>query len=249
MTAPLAIYLKNQKNKISGSDQEKIFPPISDLLKNIPINKKLPKKIDLCIVGSSFKKFKICQDEFQYIHDNHTPYISATNYISNQICKKESILIAGTYGKTSITSMLAWVFKKAKINISYMFGGVCKDNFPSINFGNSEYSILEADESINGLDQQAKFLYYPVKYLILTSASFEHKESYKNEEENFNSFKKLITRVPQDGLIIANKSGENISKLLKHASAPIVYYDHNNENAVIALCKHLKINKIGRAHV
>jgi UDP-N-acetylmuramate: L-alanyl-gamma-D-glutamyl-meso-diaminopimelate ligase len=138
--------------------------------------------------------------------------------------------------------MLAWVFKKAKIDVSYMFGGICKNNFPSLNFGNSEYSILEGDESINGLDQQAKFLYYPVKYLILTSASFEHKESYKNEKENSNAFKKLIEKVPQDGLIIANKSGENISKLLKYASAPIVYYDNDNENAVIALCKHLKIN-------
>jgi len=241
MTAPLALELQKQGHIITGSDQEKIYPPISDFLKNILLNQKLPIKIDLCIVGSSYNKFKKTREEFQYIHDNHIPYMSATNYIANNVSKTNSILIAGTFGKTSITSLLAWNFTKAGFNPSYMFGGIAKNNFPSLTFTNSDYSIIEADESINGLDKQAKFLYYPVKYLILTSASWEHKESYATAETNFNTFKKLIEKLPSDGLLIANKKGENIKKLVKHSVAPVIFYESDNEIAVKLMCDHFCI--------
>lgn len=241
MTTPLALYLKQQGHIITGSDQEKIFPPASDLLKNIPLNKPLPSKIDLCIIGSSFEKFKKTKEEFEYIHNNHIPYISATNYLSNYISKNNSILVAGTYGKTSISALLAWNLYQAKLNPSYFFGGTATNNFPSLQITDSDWSILEADESINGLDKQAKFLYYPIKFLILTSASWEHKESYSSSQQNFEAFKKLIQRMPSDGLIIANKKGENIKKLLKFAKAPIIYYDQINENAVKLFCQNINI--------
>ena len=241
MTAPLALELQKQGHTVTGSDQEKIYPPISDLLKNIPLNEKFPTNIDLCIVGSSFNKFKKTREEFQFIHDNHIPYISATNYISNHISKTNPILIAGTFGKTSITSLLAWNYSKAGLNPSYMFGGIAKNNFPSINFADSDYSIIEADESINGLDKQAKFLYYPIKYLILTSASWEHKESYPTSQDNFDAFKKLIERLPPDGLLVANKKGENVKKLAKFSKAPVILYDSDNELAVKLFCQHFNI--------
>jgi len=242
MTTPLALALIKQGHTITGSDQEKIFSPTSDLLKDINTNKELPKNIDLCIVGGSYNKFSNTQKEFQYIHDNHIPYISATNFIANNICQKQSILVAGTFGKTSISSLLAWNLVKNKLNPSYFFGGIALDNFPSLTINNSQYSIIEADESINGLDNKAKFLHYPVKYLILTSASWEHKDSYKTYQDNFNAFKKLIEKIPKDGLLICNQSGENIKELSKYCLAPIIYYKNNNEDAVKSMCDFLKID-------
>jgi len=242
MTTPLALALIKQGHTVTGSDQEKIYPPTSDLLKNININQKLPKKIDLCIVGSSYNKFTKTKEEYDYIYNNHIPYISATNFIANNIGKKNSILIAGTVGKTSISSLLAWNLVKANLNPSYFFGGIAKDNFPSLVINNSDYSIIEADESINGLDNKAKFLYYPIKYLILTSASWEHKDSYNTSQKNFDAFRQLIEKIPKDGLLICNQLGENIKKLTKYCAAPIIYYKNSNENAVKTFCDFLKID-------
>jgi UDP-N-acetylmuramate: L-alanyl-gamma-D-glutamyl-meso-diaminopimelate ligase len=242
MTTPLALALIKQGHTVTGSDQEIIYPPTSDLLRDININKNLPKKIDLCIVGSSYNKFTKTKEEFQYIHQNHIPYISATNFIANNLCQKNSILIAGTVGKTSISSLLAWNLVQANLNPSYFFGGIAINNFPSLIIDNSDYSVVEADESINGLDTKAKFLYYPVKYLILTSASWEHKDSYKTEKDNFEAFKKLIQKIPKDGLLICNKSGVNIKKLIKYCKAPIIYYNNKNEDAVKTFCNFIKID-------
>ena len=143
MTTPLALTLKLQGHIITGSDQEKIYPPTSDLLKNIDINRELPKNIDLCIVGGSYNKFSNTQKEFQYIHDNHIPYISATNFITNNVSQKNPILVAGTFGKTSISALLSWNLVKAKLNPSYFFGGISINNFPSLVINNSDYSILK----------------------------------------------------------------------------------------------------------
>ena len=68
--------------------------------------------------------------------------------------------------------------------INHFFGGQAIDGTPSLKFSDSDWSAVEADESINGLDTQAKFLYYPVKYLVLTSAKWEHQDSYPTVEKN-----------------------------------------------------------------
>ncbi|MFZ2153242.1 MAG: Mur ligase family protein [Microgenomates group bacterium] len=249
MTAPLAQALIKLGHKVTGSDQQNIYPPISNLISNIPLNQPLGA-IDLVIVGSSYKSFKICQEQFIEIKKKNIPYISATQYLAQNLIKKESILVAGSYGKTTTTALLAWLMPSA----NYFFGGTAIDNFPSINLSDSQWSIVEADESINGLDQQAKFLYYPVKYLILTSAQWEHKESYKSVEDNFQAYKKLIQNIPPDGLLIYNPTDADIQKLLPYCKAKTIHYEkkvfdtkligqHNQQNisAVFTLSKYLNI--------
>lgn len=251
MTAPLAITLKQQGYYVTGSDQEKIYPPISELISSIPLNQSLGNNIDLVIVGSSYKSFKNCLAEFEQIKKLKIPYISATNYISENLIKKNSILVAGSYGKTTITSLLAWILPSS----NYFFGGVSVDNFPSLNFSDSNWSIIEADESINGLDTQAKFLYYPVKYLILTSAQWEHKEAYPTAKDNFNAFKALVEKLPFDGLLVYNPKDPEIQKLLPFCHSKKIAYshfqfettligrhNHDNINAVLTLCKELNID-------
>ena len=93
-----------------------------------------------------------------------------------------------------------------------MFGGYSKNKIESLNFSSSNWSIVEADESINGLDKKAKFLYYPVKHLILTSADWEHKDSYPNKLKNFKAFKKLIINIPNDGTLLINSNGHQTKK-------------------------------------
>jgi UDP-N-acetylmuramate--alanine ligase len=106
-----------------------------------------------------------------------------------------------------------------------MFGGEAINHFPATNISSSDWSIIEADESIHGLDTKAKFLYYPVKYLLLTSADWEHKDSYKTEIENFNAFKELVTNVPKDGILFINSNGFHTKELSLYSKAKIITYN------------------------
>jgi len=228
MTAPLAVNLKKQGNIVTGSDQEKIYPPISTILKkaDISINSiNIDNNIDLVIVGSSYNSFQKTKTEFNLIKKLKIPYISATDYISKNLIQKNSILIAGSFGKTTITSLISWIFLKAKKNPNYMFGGDPKNKFSSVNISLSDWSVVEADESIHGLDKKAKFLYYPVKYLVLTSADWEHKDSYPKEISNFNAFKKLIINIPKDGFLLFNSQSSTAKKASLYANCPIITYN------------------------
>lgn len=228
MTAHLAVSLKKRGFRISGSDQEKIFPPISTTLKraNIPVNStEIDNNIDLAIIGSSYNLFENTKEEFEQIKKLKIPYISATEYLAKNLIKKESITIAGSFGKTTITSLVSWIFSQSGKKPSYMFGGNPKNKFESIKFSDSNWSIIEGDESIHGLDKFAKFLYYPTKYLLISSADWEHKDSYKTETDNFNAFKKLVTSLPKDGLLFINEQSSSAKTLIPFSNAKIITYN------------------------
>lgn len=251
MTAPLAIELKRLGHTVTGSDQQRIYPPISTLLSknNIPLNPKINfKSIDQFIIGSSYKSFTNTKSEFDQIKKQKLAFISATKYIAQNIIKSNSILVAGSFGKSSITSLLSWILIQNKLNPSFMFGAQAINSIPSLKITNSSWSVVEADESINGLDKKAKFLYYPVKYLILTSANWEHKESYSTAQKNFQTFKKLVKKLPKNGLLITNLKDSNCQKLSSFSKAPVLSYDSSgnylqqNISAVKTLCSSLNIN-------
>jgi UDP-N-acetylmuramate: L-alanyl-gamma-D-glutamyl-meso-diaminopimelate ligase len=228
MTSQLAIQLKKQGNFVSGSDQQKIFPPVSTLLKKnkIPLNKvEINSRINQVIVGSSYNLFQSTIAEFNQVKKLKIPYISATEYISQNIAKKNSIVIAGSFGKTTITSLTAWILCHTSFNPSYMFGGVSKNKFNSLKINQSEWSVLEGDESIHGLDKFAKFLYYPIKYLLITSADWEHKDSYSNQTLNFNAFKKLVSNLSSSGFLIVNQQNKSAVKLKICSPTKVITYN------------------------
>jgi UDP-N-acetylmuramate: L-alanyl-gamma-D-glutamyl-meso-diaminopimelate ligase len=253
MTAPLALELKRLGHHVSGSDQEKIWPPYSTILKkaNIPINQtKIDKNINLLIVGSSFKNFSRTQREFAASQSLRLPYISATKYIAQNIAKKNSILIAGSHGKTTITALLVWIFKKAGLNPSYMFGGLPLNPLPSLAITDSDWSVIEADESINGLDTQAKFLYYPLKHLILTSAHWEHKDSYSSETKNLAAYQKLLRRLNTNSVLVYHPTLQSLVQNLPCRKIPYNFKlkypnrligQFNQENIVAAATMSLKL--------
>jgi len=243
MTASLAVALKKEGHIITGSDQEKIYPPVSTLLKKAKIkinSSKIDHTIDLAIIGSSFSNFKKTKEEFDQIKKLKVEHISASNFIAQKLIKDNSVLIAGTYGKTTITSLISWIFCQSKMNPNYMFGGEAINHFTATNISPSDWSIVEADESIHGLDTQAKFLYYPVKFLLLTSADWEHKDSYPDEIANFNAFKKLIINLPENGLLLINSKGFQTKELSLYSKSKIITYNSSNSDYYL---KNIKIKK------
>lgn len=258
-TAPLAVNLKNQGHFVSGSDQLKIYPPVSTILEKADIsinNTPINHHIDLAIIGNSYLYFENTKREFSEIQKLKIPYISYTDYLINHLIKPNSILVAGSYGKTTITGLLSYIFSNLKLDPSYMFGGEAVDNLFPTRFGHSDWSIIEADENHNGLDTQTTFLYYPVKYLIITSTEWEHKDSFSSAQENLNAYRQLIRHVPKNGLIIYNGHDSNLVKIIKSSQAKIVNYQnnqifdskligfHNQQNiaAAFTLCSEIGLN-------
>jgi len=236
MTANLATALKKSGYTITGSDQEKIFPPLSTLLKknHIPVNTtEITPKINLAIIGSSYNSFDKTQKEFTQIKKLKIPYISATQYLVQNLIKNESIVIAGSFGKTTITSLVAWILSQSGKKPNYMFGGHSKNKFDSLKFSNSDWSVVEGDESIHGLDKKAKFLYYSPKYLIVTSADWEHKDCYSTNKDNFNAFKKLVKQLPSNGLLILNSQSKTSLKLAQFSPCQTITYNSKNSDYFI----------------
>jgi len=259
MSTPLALALVASGHTVTGSDQDKIYPPFSTLLaKNkIVINQAtIDNRIDLIITNGAFDKFDNTKKEYEESIRLNIPNISATEYIAKYLVKKESILVAGSVGKTTTTALLSWVFLELKLNPSYFIAGQLVNDIPSCQINDSRYSIVEAGEDFHGLETQAKFLYYPVKYLILTSTNWEHKDCYPTEEKNLLAYQKLLEKLPKDGLLIYNPKDKDIQKILPFCKSKSLPYidrhfdtkllgDHNQQNiaAVFTLCKELKFNE------
>ena len=258
-TAPLAKILVDQGNKVTGSDQKKIFPPVSTILEKagIKINDTpITKSIDLVIVGNVYQYFENTTAEFDQVLQLGIPYISYTDYLVQHLIKENSILVAGSYGKTTITSLLSYIFLQLKLDPTFMFGGEPIDEFFPTGIGKSEWSIIEADENHNGLDTMTTFLSYPVKYLILSSAKWEHKDSYPVEADNLNAYLQLVKKVPANGLIIYNGQDADIQKIIGFSQAKTIDYQtdkifetklvgaFNQQNiaAVVKLCQELKLD-------
>jgi UDP-N-acetylmuramate: L-alanyl-gamma-D-glutamyl-meso-diaminopimelate ligase len=258
MTTPLAVSLVSQGHQVSGSDQQKIYPPFSNQLANakISVNQQpINNSLDLVIVGGSYATFDNTRLEFEQTKSLNIKYISATEYIAQNLAKTNSFLVAGSYGKTTITAILTWALDDLSLNPSYFVAGQFVNPLPSFKFASSDYSIIEAGEDFHGLETHAKFLYYPVKYLILTSANWEHKDCYLTESDNLEAYKQLLQRIPQDGILVYNPNDADIQKILPFCqSTKIPYkrfpfqssligkYNQNNIDAVLTLCEALKFD-------
>ena len=148
--------------------------------------------------------------EFLFVKENGIPYLSYPELIKQQLLKENNIVVTGTYGKTSCTTLLSWILKEANFKPSYMFGGL------SLNLDNAsddlggDWSVLEGDEyKTSRWDEKAKFFSYNPTHLLLTAVKWDHADVYPTEELYFEAFKKLVKMIPDNGLIVIS---ENVDK-------------------------------------
>lgn len=142
MTSALALELQRQGHLITGSDQEKIYPPISSKLTkaHIPINSTpISSQIDLVIVGSAYQNFPRCIEEFIQIQKHKLPFISATQSLAAHLAKSNSIIIAGSWGKSTICALTAWILDHAQWHPSFFFAAQAINRFPSFKITNSSW--------------------------------------------------------------------------------------------------------------
>lgn len=221
--------------KVTGSDAG-FFPPISTHLTNLGIpyySGWHPEKMiadgtpDFVVVGNAVSSQN---PELIYVQKNAIPFKSFPEVTGEYLIQKNSIVVSGTYGKTTTSALLAHIFKHAGKKPSYMIGGLTQDGAPSAALDSGEWSIVEGDEySTAKWDKRAKFFHYKPTHLLLTAVKWDHADLYPTEQEYFDAFKKLIDTVPQNGIIVGCIDTETLPRLLAETKRDYISYGKSKD--------------------
>ncbi len=183
--ASLAGMLNQRGFRVTGSDAA-AYPPMSDFLAELGIPvaqpfdpQNLDPRPDLVVVGNAISRGN---SELEQVLDQRIPFCSLPQLLHEEfLTGREVIVVAGTHGKTTTTSMLAWIFHTAGMQPSFLIGGIAENFGSSFHLGQGKHFILEGDEYDTAFfDKGPKFLHYFPDAVILTSVEFDHADIYKD---------------------------------------------------------------------
>ena len=227
--ASLAGMLQQRGFRVTGSDAA-AYPPMSEFLLSLGIPvaqpfdaRNLSPRPDLVVVGNAISRGNM---ELEYVLNESIPFCSLPQILHDEFLHgKEVLVVAGTHGKTTTTSMLAWIFHTAGQQPSFLIGGIAENFGSSFRLGQGKHFILEGDEYDTAFfDKGPKFLHYFPDAAILTSVEFDHADIYKDLEAVETAFKRLVNLVPQRGRIVAFDTGESLERCLARAFCPVERY-------------------------
>src|ERR1700751_5543671 len=234
--ASLAGMLNERGFRVTGSDAA-AYPPMSDFLKSLGIEvaqpfdpKNLSPTPDLVVVGNAISRGNV---ELEHVLDQRIPFCSLPQLLHDEFLRgKEVLVVAGTHGKTTTTSMLAWIFHAAKFQPSFLIGGIAENFGSSFHLGQGKHFILEGDEYDTAFfDKGPKFLHYFPDAMILTSVEFDHADIYKDLDAVETAFKRLVNLIPGRGRIVAFDGGAgetsesaSLERSLAKAFCPVERY-------------------------
>jgi len=237
--ASLAGMLQAQGHRVTGSDAA-AYPPMSDLLASLGISLLQPYAAanlnptpDLVIVGNAISRGNV---ELEHVLDTRIPFTSMAALLHDEfLAGRESLVVAGTHGKTTTTSMLAWIYEVAahsqpEFAPSFLIVGVA-ENFGtsfivrSLQEGMRQPFILEGDEYDTAFfDKGPKFLHYFPDAAILTHVEFDHADIYPDLTAVKTAFKRFVNLVPRSGRVVAFDGSENVSECVAKAFCAVERY-------------------------
>ncbi len=227
--ASLAGLLRQRGFKVTGSDTA-AYPPMSDFLASMSISVAQPyseanlkPRPDLVVVGNAISRGN---PELEYVLDEKMLYRSMPYVLYEQFLRtREPVVVAGTHGKTTTTSMLAWIFQTAGKDPSFLIGGVAENFGSSFALKQGKHFIVEGDEYDTAFfDKGPKFLHYFPQTVILTSVEFDHADIYKDLDAVKKSFKQLVNLVPRKGKIVAYDNNANVDECVSKAFCAVERY-------------------------
>ena len=233
--ASLAGMLQQRGFRVTGSDNA-VYPPMSDFLASlrIPVSqpfaeKNLEPRPDLVVVGNAISRGNV---ELERVLDDRIPMDSMAQVLYDEFLRgREPMAVAGTHGKTTTTSMLAWIFHSAGRSPSFLVGGIAENFGASFALGASRQFIIEADEYDTAFfDKGPKFLHYFPDAVILTSVEFDHADIYKDLDAVKTAFQRLVNLVPRRGRIVAWDGSENVSECVARAFCPVERYGFSDSS-------------------
>src|SRR5579863_2961457 len=232
--ASLAGLLQLRGHRITGSDKA-AYPPMSDLLRELGIpvlepyaEKNLDPRPDQVVVGNALSRGN---PEIERVLDERIPFTSMAALLKDEfLAGRESLVVAGTHGKTTTTSMLAWIYQVAGLEPSFLIGGVAENFGSSFQLRPTRTFILEGDEYDTAFfDKGPKFLHYFPDALILTHVEFDHADIYADLEAVKTAFKRLVNLVPRRGMIVAYDGNPNVTECVGRAFCRVERYGFTEE--------------------
>jgi UDP-N-acetylmuramate: L-alanyl-gamma-D-glutamyl-meso-diaminopimelate ligase len=221
--ASLAGMLREKGHPVCGSDTD-VYPPMSDFLDRlgIPVFKgynaaNIEKaKPELVVIGNALSRGNV---ELEYVLDSGIRYASMAETVKEFFIRgKNSIVVAGTHGKTTTTAMLAWILDVAGRKPSFLVGGIAENFGKSFQVSDGPDFVIEGDEYDTAFfDKGPKFLHYLPRIVLLKNIEFDHADIYADLEAIKIAFRRLINIVPRAGLIVAGVDSPVVRELIPAA--------------------------------
>jgi UDP-N-acetylmuramate: L-alanyl-gamma-D-glutamyl-meso-diaminopimelate ligase len=232
--ASLAGLLKAAGHTVTGSD-ENVYPPMSTGLREMGIAytqgyraENLEPRPDIVIVGNAISRGN---PELEAVLIRKLRYTSAAATIKEEfIWGHHSMAVAGTHGKTTTTSLLAWVLETAGLKPSFLIGGVAENFGTSFRLTDSNYFVIEADEYDTAyFDKGPKMWHYLPDTAIVNNIEFDHADIYRDEEAYKFAFARFINLIPKNGMLIAGWDSPIARELAPKSFAPVESFAYGDE--------------------
>ena len=223
----LAAALRDRGVEVTGSD-DNVYPPMSTFLqsKGIAIRKgfspdNIPSDADFVVIGNAMTRGN---PEVEAVLNRKLLYYSLPEALKIFFLRgRHNLVVAGTHGKTTTTSMLAWIFESAGLAPSWLIGGIPNNLGQGCCLGESKYFILEGDEYDTAFfDKRSKFVHYLPELLIVNNVEFDHADIFRDLEDVMTSFRRLVAIVPSEGMVLLNADDPNCRALAEKCPAPLV---------------------------
>ena len=233
--ASIAALLKELGYTVSGSD-ESVYPPMSTFLEQRGVQilagyseKNLAHKPDLVVVGNAVRR---SNPEAEFILEHRWNYASLPEVIRRFLLRgRKSIVISGTHGKTTTTSLAAWVFDQAGLDPGFLIGGIPLNFGHGARLGRGEHFIIEGDEYDTAFfDKRSKFVHYEPHIAIINNIEFDHADIFDNVEAIKRSFRQLIAVTPRNGIVLANGDDPNVLEVIRNCPVPTQIFGLGEKN-------------------
>ena len=234
--ASVAAALVEKGFHVTGSDTN-VYPPMSTFLAQRKIEvmptyaeQNLARKPNLVVVGNAISRGN---PEVEVVLEKKLRYCSLPELLREFFIRgKRSIVVSGTHGKTTTTSLLTWVFEHNGLNPSFLIGGIPENLKQGARFTDSEWFIIEGDEYDTAFfDKRSKFVHYLPEVAIVNNLEFDHADIFENLAAIQLQFKRFINLIPRNGLLLANGDDANLSPLLNVTHCPVKRFGLGEQNA------------------
>ena len=223
----IAAALRERGFSVSGSD-ENVYPPISTFLEKKGIALKegyraenIPADADVVVIGNAMKRGN---PEVEAVLNRRLFYLSLPEVLKNYFLRgRHNLVVTGTHGKTTTTSLLAWIMETAGHKPGFLIGGLPQNLGQGARLNDSKYFVIEGDEYDTAFfDKRSKFIHYLPELVIVNNIEFDHADIFRDLDEIKLSFRRLLNIVPQNGMVLLNGDDPNCVEVAKDCLAQMI---------------------------
>ncbi len=244
--ASVAVAMHERGFVVTGSDQSLIYPPMSTFLseRRIPVmtgyaESNLSHGPDLVVVGNAISRGN---PEVEMVLERKLRYCSLPELLREFFIRgRRSLVVCGTHGKTTTTSLLTWVLECAGLNPSFLIGGIPRNLGQGARFTNSDWFVIEGDEYDTAFfDKRSKFVHYLPEVAIINNLEFDHADIFRDLSEIQLSFRRMVNLIPRNGLLLANGDEASLAGILNIQHCPVKRFGLGEANELKATGIHLQ---------